>query len=437
MPKSHEKDPWLRCETVPGLCLRVRPVKNGWRRELYASYTWHGRTRHRALGLLEEWGLERAADEVRDIRVRVKQAQVRGDADPTRLPAPYARSLATMSDLADTYQQHSTKAESSQKEDARNWSKVLACELQNGEGLGDRGILDVTSADLWTIRKTMEQTPVAFNRTLALLSNAFNLAERYGLVDASESLGWTNPCRNVEKFPERRRERVFSVEEYQAIRLALDRLIQENLESASKSRHARFKARSLLCFRILARTAMRPVEIRTLTKSEVHWGERFADTRKAKGDRGGSRGRILAFGPRALEDLRIMEALSPGSEFFLPSWVDSSRPIQKQGTRKAWAEAKIEADRRFGTSLDTDSEASIYVLRHTVVNRHARAGVDLGDIHDFVGHRSAKAMITHTYRHTDVPRLLEIAQQMEDHLERLVFSESSEAGSAPPADLRD
>ena len=43
-----------------------------------------------------------------------------------------------------------------------------------------------------------------------------------------------------------------------------------------------------------------------------------------------------------------------------------------------------------------------------------------GDIHDFVGHRSATSgMITHTYRHTDVPRYLEIAKELEEHLDGL------------------
>lgn len=71
--------------------------------------------------------------------------------------------------------------------------------------LGERKVADVTRADVTKLHHANRAAPYQANRVLAVLSKMFNLAERWGLrPDGS------NPCRHVEKFAERKRERMLS-----------------------------------------------------------------------------------------------------------------------------------------------------------------------------------------------------------------------------------
>ncbi len=71
--------------------------------------------------------------------------------------------------------------------------------------LGKRKAADVTRADIAKLHHANRAAPYQANRVLAVLSKMFNLAERWGLrADGS------NPCRHVEKFGERKRERMLS-----------------------------------------------------------------------------------------------------------------------------------------------------------------------------------------------------------------------------------
>jgi len=71
--------------------------------------------------------------------------------------------------------------------------------------LGKRKVVDVTRADVTKAHHANRAAPYQANRVLAVLSKMFNLAERWGLrPDGS------NPCRHVEKFAERKRERMLS-----------------------------------------------------------------------------------------------------------------------------------------------------------------------------------------------------------------------------------
>lgn len=71
--------------------------------------------------------------------------------------------------------------------------------------LGKRKVADVTRADITKLHHAHRAAPYQANRSLAVLSKMFTLAERWGLrFDNS------NPCRHVEKFAEKKRERFLS-----------------------------------------------------------------------------------------------------------------------------------------------------------------------------------------------------------------------------------
>jgi integrase len=83
--------------------------------------------------------------------------------------------------------------------------------------LGRRHVRDVTRGDISRLHHKRCETPYAANRTLAVLSKMFALAEKWGeRPDAS------NPCRHVEKYTERKRERMLSADEFCRLANALD-----------------------------------------------------------------------------------------------------------------------------------------------------------------------------------------------------------------------
>ncbi|MGH7053821.1 MAG: tyrosine-type recombinase/integrase [Stellaceae bacterium] len=74
--------------------------------------------------------------------------------------------------------------------------------------IGKKRVAEVARQDIAKLHHAKRATPTEANRTLACLSTMMNLAERWGLrPDGS------NPCRHVEKYKQRRRERFLSADE--------------------------------------------------------------------------------------------------------------------------------------------------------------------------------------------------------------------------------
>ena len=83
---------------------------------------------------------------------------------------------------------------------------------------GRRKVADITRADVARFHHENRAAPYQANLTLAILSKMFSLAELWGLrPDGS------NPCRHVEKFRERKRERMLSADELARLGDALAR----------------------------------------------------------------------------------------------------------------------------------------------------------------------------------------------------------------------
>jgi integrase len=74
--------------------------------------------------------------------------------------------------------------------------------------LGHRRMADVARSEVSQLHHRLRATPVQANRMLAVLSVLFTFAERIG-----ERPDGSNPCRHVERFPQRTRERFLSTEE--------------------------------------------------------------------------------------------------------------------------------------------------------------------------------------------------------------------------------
>ena len=163
-------------------------------RNEYGRQRWHSIGRHGA-----PWTAEAARAEAR----RLLGAVATGD-DPAaqrsaRKKAPTVAELSTrfLSEHIESKRKPRTA-----KEYRRLIGNVVI------PTLGDKRVADVTRQDVAQFHHGRRATPIEANRALALLSVLFTFAERVG-----ERPDGSNPCRHVERFPQRRRERFLSVEE--------------------------------------------------------------------------------------------------------------------------------------------------------------------------------------------------------------------------------
>jgi integrase len=74
--------------------------------------------------------------------------------------------------------------------------------------LGRHRVKDITSSDINRLHDSLSETPYQANRVVAFLSKLFNWSEAEGTRPQA-----SNPCRHVEKFGEKKRERMLSLAE--------------------------------------------------------------------------------------------------------------------------------------------------------------------------------------------------------------------------------
>jgi len=122
--------------------------------------------------------------------------------------------------------------------------------------LKNRRIADIQRPDIARLHHSMRKKPSQANRTLAVLSSFFNWCEKHGL-----RLDGSNPCRHVEKYKERKRERFLSEEE-------LARL-GDALRSAEEAKTA--SPWAIAAIRLLTLTGARLSEILTLQWEHVYF----------------------------------------------------------------------------------------------------------------------------------------------------------------------
>ncbi len=122
--------------------------------------------------------------------------------------------------------------------------------------IGTRRVTDIQRRDIAELHHSLRHIPYQANRTLCVLSKMFNLAEVWGLrPDGS------NPCLHVKKFPEEKRERFLSADEYAALGRTLAELEAAKSEPVSV----------IAAIRLLMLTGCRLNEIMTLKWAYVDW----------------------------------------------------------------------------------------------------------------------------------------------------------------------
>lgn len=131
--------------------------------------------------------------------------------DPASVRA-LAGAVPTVADVAERFLAEHVDAKRKQRT-AAGYRDIL-CRLVV-PAIGKMRISDVQRADVSRLHHDLRETPYQANRVLAVLAKMFSLAEEWGYREG-------NPCRGVEKFRERKRERFLSPVELAALGAALD-----------------------------------------------------------------------------------------------------------------------------------------------------------------------------------------------------------------------
>ena len=112
----------------------------------------------------------------------------------------------------------------------------------------------MTRGDVAALHHGMHAIPYAANHALGILSALFTVAEIWGLRPEG-----SNPCRHVKRFPEAKRERFLSDEEYRRLGAVLRKAEKTGTESPG----------AVAAIRLLVLTGCRLSEIMTLRWEDV------------------------------------------------------------------------------------------------------------------------------------------------------------------------
>ena len=120
--------------------------------------------------------------------------------------------------------------------------------------LGKRRVADIGRADAVALHSDMRSVPGHANRTLGVLSRMLTMGEVWEMRPEG-----VNPCRFVKKYPERRRERFLSDDEYRRLGAALRDAEREGFASPA----------AIVAIRLLMLTGCRSGEILSLRWEDV------------------------------------------------------------------------------------------------------------------------------------------------------------------------
>ena len=356
---------------LPGFGLRVRASG---RKYYVVQLRANGHLRRKTLGL---HGTLTPDSAKRRALALIALARNGGDPDT---PAEARRASATIAELCDRflkeYVSNHCKARTQ-----REYGRLL--KLHVIPELGDRKVIEIQRSNIAALHHGLRDTPYQANRTLAVLSKMFSLAEMWNLrPDGS------NPCLHVKRYKEEKRERFLSAKEFRR----LGRILDEILEDGSETRSA------VVAIRLLMLTGCRLSEIQTLRWENVDLeaGElRLPDAKTG--------GRAVPLAPAAV---RLLSTLPRDDE---NSWVIVGKKPHSYLTdlQHPWRRIRARADL---------PALRIHDLRHSFASRALALGESLPMIGKLLGHTQVQT--TARYAHLARDTVKASAARIGDSIDR-------------------
>jgi len=365
--RAEDGERFLWDPELPGFGLRVRPSG---RRYYVVQYRSKGRTRRLTLGPHGALTPDQA---------RRKAAKLLAEARDGGDPAVEIRSAAKSITVADLAKRFLAQHAELKKKPTSLRNDRLNLRLHVLPHLGTLRLAAVTREDVATLHHGLHETPTAANRVLALLSKMFNLAERWGLRTDG-----TNPCRHVEHFPERRRQRFLSDDELARLGGVLNEVEQNSTESAE----------AIAAIQLLLFTGCRVSEVLGLRWEEVDAERRclrFLDSKTGA--------KLIPLNRVALEVLTSRTRRS--------HWVISGRNSDQPlvNLAKPWKRIR---------ELAGLEDVRLHDLRHTHGSSAAGAGLSLHLVGALLGHRQPAT--TARYAHLADDPVREASERVGNHL---------------------
>jgi integrase len=308
-------------------------------------------------------------------KARAEAKRILGEAAAGRDPVEIRKSeVAARLSLADAMERFFEEHVSPKRKARTAAEYQRAARLHIYPVLGNKRLGEISRTDVSRLHYAMRDKPYQANRTLALLSSFFNWAERHSLRSDGP-----NPCRHVEKYAERKRERYLSEEEIQRLGDVL----------AAMEGDSRITPWIAAAVRLLLFTGARLSEILTLRWNEVDFDNgllRLPDSKTGA--------KIIYLPPPAIEVLSILPRID-GNPYVICGAKQEAHLVNLE---KPW--------RRIRKAAGLD-DVRLHDLRHTFASVAARNGLSLPVIGALLGH--SQPATTARYAHLSADPLREAA----------------------------
>jgi len=230
---------------------------------------------------------------------------------------------------------------------------------------GEKNLKEITTKDVMEFKESLKHIPVTCNKGFAIIHKAFELSELWGHRPKN-----SNPCRGIQKYPERKRERFLNKEELKRLENILE--IEEALQLKSSY--------VLGAIKLLMYTGCRMGEILTLKWEDVYLNESYIHLKDSKTGE-----RIVPLNEPAKSILAKVEKKSENPYVFCSGKHKNSHLANIE---KAWQKIRKKADL---------NDVRIHDLRHSFASFAIKQGLDLYQVAKLLGHKNIRT--TTRYAH--------------------------------------